>query len=114
MHEEAAQGVRDQIRAHGDGMEGEVHVGCTTPIRGILGAVEQFETDLLVMGTVCRGGVPGFLIGNTAETVLPKSHCSLLVVKPADFISPISLEVPTSVAEGRANLGVGGAAPAPA
>lgn len=39
-------------------------------------------TDLVVMGTVARSGIPGFLIGNTAERVLRKLPCSLLVVKP--------------------------------
>ena len=31
---------------------------------------DKIRADLLVMGTVCRTGVAGFLIGNTAETVL--------------------------------------------
>jgi universal stress protein E len=39
--------------------------------------------DLLVMGSVGRRGIPGFLIGNTAERVLPRLPCSVLVVKPA-------------------------------
>jgi nucleotide-binding universal stress UspA family protein len=38
--------------------------------------------DLVVMGSVARSGIPGFFIGNTAERVLPKLPCSLLVVKP--------------------------------
>lgn len=37
--------------------------------------------DLLVMGSVARRGIPGFLIGNTAERVLPRLPCSVLVVK---------------------------------
>ena len=28
------------------------------------------SVDLLVMGTVCRTGIPGFFIGNTAEKIL--------------------------------------------
>jgi len=39
--------------------------------------------DLVVMGSVARRGIPGFLIGNTAERVLPRLPCSVLVVKPA-------------------------------
>ena len=45
--------------------------------------------DLIVMGTVCRTGLPGFLIGNTAESVLYQVGCSVLTVKPYGFISPI-------------------------
>ena len=40
-------------------------------------------TDLVVMGSVARSGIPGFFIGNTAERVLHKLPCSVLVVKPA-------------------------------
>ena len=46
--------------------------------------------DLLVMGTVCRTGIPGFIIGNTAEQVLDAVECSVLVVKPAGFVSPVT------------------------
>jgi len=47
--------------------------------------------DLIVMGTVCRTGLPGFIIGNTAESVLNQVDCSLLTVKPYGFISPIKV-----------------------
>jgi universal stress protein E len=40
--------------------------------------------DLVVMGSVARRGIPGFLIGNTAERVLPRLPCSVLVVKPGE------------------------------
>ncbi len=45
---------------------------------------------LLVMGTVCRTGVPGFFIGNTAERVLQHLDCSLLAVKPKGFETPVT------------------------
>jgi nucleotide-binding universal stress UspA family protein len=47
--------------------------------------------DVLVMGTVARGGIPGMLIGNTAERVLRKLPCSVLTVKPDGFESPVRL-----------------------
>lgn len=50
--------------------------------------------DLLVMGTVARGGLAGMLIGNTAERVLRKLPCSVLTVKPDGFVSPVSLDAP--------------------
>lgn len=49
------------------------------------------KIDLVVMGTVCRTGLPGFIIGNTAESVLNHIRCSLLTVKPAGFVSPVKL-----------------------
>lgn len=45
--------------------------------------------DILVMGTVARTGILGFLIGNTAENILNKITCSLIALKPAGFVSPV-------------------------
>ncbi|HJN10863.1 MAG TPA: universal stress protein [Pirellulaceae bacterium] len=65
-------------------------------LRGEAGAVipklvEKLDADLLVMGTVARAGVAGLLIGNTAEQILDRVECSVLAVKPDDFVSPIRL-----------------------
>lgn len=50
------------------------------------------EVELIVMGTVCRTGVAGFLIGNTAEKVLRQVDCSVLTVKPYGFSTPVNLD----------------------
>jgi nucleotide-binding universal stress UspA family protein len=50
--------------------------------------------DLIVMGTVSRSGVPGLLIGNTAETVLDQIECSLLTLKPGQ--APASPSAPNA------------------
>jgi len=50
------------------------------------------RVDLIVMGTVCRTGMAGFFIGNTAENVLQRVDCSMLTVKPEGFVSPVVLE----------------------
>jgi nucleotide-binding universal stress UspA family protein len=51
------------------------------------------EVELIVMGTVCRTGVPGLLIGNTSERILRQVDCSVLTVKPDGFITPVKLDV---------------------
>ncbi len=51
--------------------------------------VEHVRADLLIMGTVCRTGVAGFFIGNTAEEVLQQVECSVLTVKPDRFLTPV-------------------------
>ncbi len=51
--------------------------------------VENNKVDILVMGTVGRTGLLGFLIGNTAENIVEKISCSLLVRKPPRFVSPV-------------------------
>lgn len=45
--------------------------------------------DLTVMGTVARTGIPGFIIGNTAENTLQKLSCSLFAAKPDGFKTPV-------------------------
>lgn len=53
---------------------------------------KRIEADLVVMGTVARTGVPGFIMGNTAETILNQIDCSVLAIKPPGFITPVTLE----------------------
>ena len=48
--------------------------------------------DLVVMGTVARTGIAGFIIGNTAERLLQRLVCSVLAVKPDGFHTPIHLD----------------------
>lgn len=51
---------------------------------------QHLGADLVVMGTVARSGIPGFLIGNTAEEILDQLDCSVLAIKPEGFVSPVS------------------------
>lgn len=52
--------------------------------------VRSRKIDLLVMGTVCRTGVAGLIMGNTAEDVLRHVACSVLTVKPDGFKTPVT------------------------
>ena len=56
---------------------------------GIAKFVKNKEIDLLVMGSVARSGVPGFFVGNTAEKIINHVGCSVLVLKPGGWKSPI-------------------------
>jgi nucleotide-binding universal stress UspA family protein len=53
---------------------------------------KELQADLIVMGTVARTGIPGFIIGNTAETILNQIECSVLAIKPPNFVSPVIIE----------------------
>jgi universal stress protein E len=53
---------------------------------------KQLSCDLLVMGTVARTGIPGFIMGNTAETILNQIDCSVLAIKPPGFQTPVTIE----------------------
>lgn len=69
-----------------------VHVGRNAPSAAIREAIEHLSPDLLVMGTISRTGIPGILVGNTAEKLLERVDCSLLTVKPEGFVSPVPPE----------------------
>ena len=59
--------------------------------KAIIKLVKKNNIDLLVSGTVCRTGIAGFFIGNTAEKVLSEVNCSVLTVKPNGFVTPVTL-----------------------
>jgi len=51
--------------------------------------VNSHEPIVLVMGTIGRTGIPGVIIGNTAEDILISIDGSVLAVKPPGFVSPL-------------------------
>jgi len=51
----------------------------------------ELNVGLIIMGTIARTGIPGFFMGNTAESILNQIDCSVLTIKPPGFVSPVSL-----------------------
>lgn len=68
------------------GVQCEAMVGFGRPDVEILRMAESGGVDLICMGSVGRDGVAGVLVGNTAERVLRRLPCSLMTVKPDDFV----------------------------
>lgn len=55
-------------------------------VRELLTALtEHLRADIVVMGAVSRSGLKGLFLGNTAEDVLDRLPCDLLIVKPDGF-----------------------------
>jgi|GEM_PF-14348 len=69
-----------------------IHLEEGEPPVVITNIAERLGVELIIMGTVCRTGVAGFLIGNTAERVLQAAQSSVLAVKPPGFVSPVDQE----------------------
>lgn len=67
-----------------------VYLESGRPAEVIVGVVEQYQPDLIVIGSVARQGLSGMLMGNTAERVLRSVRFSVLAVKPAGFRSPLA------------------------
>ncbi len=47
------------------------------------------KMDIVVMGSVARAGIPGLLVGNTAERIVSSLENSILAIKPDGFVSPV-------------------------
>ena len=45
----------------------------------------EWRVDILAMGAIARSGLKRVLIGSTAERVLERLPCDVLVVKPPEF-----------------------------
>lgn len=67
-----------------------VHLVKGRPARIISAQARDWRSDLIVMGTLGRTGIPGLIIGNTAEDVLRQSQTAVLAVKPGSFMSPVA------------------------
>jgi nucleotide-binding universal stress UspA family protein len=81
--------LRAQI-ARAGGREVRINLidGTGLPDDAIVKFVGEHETDLLVVGTVSRTGLAGWLLGNAAERILPEVNCDLLVIKPSRTPNP--------------------------
>lgn len=73
-------------------LEPKTHIVKGGARREIPALARQLEVDLVVMGTVARTGIPGLIMGNTAEAILGQLDCSVLAIKPPGFVTPVSLQ----------------------
>lgn len=71
------------------GTSWQVHVEEGDPSDVIGRVIARERINLLVMGTVARTGLSGLVMGNTAERLFDSVHCSVVAVKPPDFVSPV-------------------------
>ena len=71
-----------------EGEEPKILLGTGSPAKVIREAVVHQGPDLLVIGMISSGGVPGLQVGSTTERVLDRIECSILAIKPADFVCP--------------------------
>ena len=50
---------------------------------------EELKANLMIMGCVGRTGLSAALLGNTAEHVIDRLSCDILILKPADYSCPV-------------------------
>ncbi len=67
----------------------KIHLVKGNAREAVLECAKTIGAELLVLGTVCRTGIEGFLIGNTAEEIFNRIDSSILAIKPENFVSPV-------------------------
>ncbi|MEC8231275.1 MAG: universal stress protein, partial [Pseudomonadota bacterium] len=75
-----------------DYLKPQKHIVHGYPRREIAATTTSLETDVIVMGTVARLGVPGFIMGGTAEETIHQLKCAVVGVKPRGFETPIAVK----------------------
>jgi universal stress protein E len=65
-----------------------VHVAQGGAREQLLALTDRLRADVVVMGAVSRSGLERLFIGSTAEEVLDRVPCDLLIVKADGFASP--------------------------
>jgi universal stress protein E len=84
MRAEHTEAVERLCKKHGVPPERtHIHLGGTRD--RLLLLTEQIRADAVVMGAISRSGLKGLFLGNTAENILDRLHCDLIIVKPEGF-----------------------------
>lgn len=65
--------------------EANVHLELGVATDVLVDQAESLEADIVTMGAIARSGLERIFIGSTAERVLEKLPCDVLVVKPVNF-----------------------------
>jgi universal stress protein E len=87
---EAETRVRQAIDDVASDVPTRVHLRKGDPGKVIADVVGELRPEILVMGTLARTGIPGAIIGNTAERLLGTIETSVLAAKPEGFTSPVA------------------------
>jgi universal stress protein E len=65
------------------------HLRTGLPFDELPALADEIEAQLVVMGAVSRTGLRRLFIGHTAERVIDRLQCDVLVVKPEGFKTPV-------------------------
>jgi universal stress protein E len=88
LEKNCTEAVRALAKKHGIPRE-RVHVlqGHTRQL--LVSSTSELRADVVVMGAISRSALERLFVGSTAEAVLDKLHCDVLIVKPAAFRASI-------------------------
>lgn len=85
---EAAKKLRRELR-DAEIKNATSHVVGRHPSDAITEVAGKIRSSLVVMGAISRSGIKRLLIGNTAEHVLDRLPCDVLVIKPGHLVNRV-------------------------
>jgi universal stress protein E len=85
---EAAKKLKQELR-DAEVRKAVSHVVGRHPADAIAEVAGKIRSTLVVMGAISRSGFKRLLIGNTAERVLDRLTCDILVIKPGHLVNRI-------------------------
>jgi universal stress protein E len=88
MRAEHAEAVANLCKTNGV-PPGRTHVHQGSTRQLLMTLTEQLRADAVFMGAISRSGLKGLFLGNTAEDVLDRLHCDLVIVKPEGFAAAL-------------------------
>jgi universal stress protein E len=104
-HGEQIARVIGQLAKSADVPPARRHIEMGEVSAELASVARRTRTSLIVMGAVSRSAVARLFIGNTAERVLDKVGCDVLVVKPRGFRSSVAASSrPPSAVRSRARV----------
>ena len=81
-----AEAMRSLGERHGIARE-RVHMRTGATRQLLVEATDELGADVLIMGAVSRSAIERLFVGSTAEAVVDRLSCDVLIVKPAQFTS---------------------------
>jgi len=69
-----------------------VHILKGDPKKIIPKVAKDIDAGVVIMGTICRTGIPGMIVGTTAEPIMSKLDCTILAIKPEGFVSSVTVK----------------------
>jgi universal stress protein E len=69
------------------------------PVATLEAAVSETHADILLLGAVSRSLLKRPVIGSTAEKIIDRVECDLLIVKPRGFVTPVDRKRPDVVVQ---------------
>jgi universal stress protein E len=85
----AAAAALGRVPAMADVPTERRHLVCGEPAEAVSFVARRLRAAIVVAGAIARSGLERALIGSTAERLLDRLSCDLLIVKPAEFVSRV-------------------------